>query len=189
MENEKKPVDFSSIEVMARLTNTQIQTREICDKWLLITYDLPHTEAGDKARREFLERARRIGATHHTDSVYLMPWTSYAESLALQLAGSGEVCVWTSQTTNEAKAKEITASYDAGLAPQVDEISERLGKISEHLSAKHFKRADQMLEKTVEMMDALENAVIRRGSAELFISIQLLRRRMNAIVARQGGVE
>lgn len=188
METEKKPVDFSSIEVMARLTDVKIETRELVDRWLLITYDLPHNEAGDRARREFLDQARRIGATHHTDSVYLLPWTTYAEQLALQLATRGEVCVWTSQTTNEAKAKEITASYDAGLAPQVDEISERLDKISEHLSAKHFKRADQMLEKTVEMVDALEDAILRRGSAELFISLQLLRRRMKAIVTRQGGV-
>ena len=72
---------FASIEVLARLTGTQIRCREICDRWLLITYDLPHNKKGDRARREFLDTAKIIGATHHTDSVYLMPWTPAADPI------------------------------------------------------------------------------------------------------------
>ncbi len=59
MEEEivEKESKFSSLEVMARLTDSKIDAREICEKWLLITYDIPKTDEGDKARREFLNNA------------------------------------------------------------------------------------------------------------------------------------
>lgn len=45
----EKP-DTDSLEVMARLMDVDIETREICDKWFLITYDIPHTKEGDRAK-------------------------------------------------------------------------------------------------------------------------------------------
>jgi hypothetical protein len=181
MTEEKPGVDFSRLEVMARMTDTEIEAREICDKWLLITYDIPHNEQGDKARSEFLMRARLIGATRHTDSVYLMPWTQHAEVLALQLARAGEVCVWTSQTTDEAKAAEITRNYDRGIQPQLDEISGRVDKITEYLNKGWEKRAQKMVDKTERMLDNMEQAIIRRGSAQLYILLTLIKERYQAV--------
>ena len=181
MTTEKKEADFSSIEVLARMTDTEIETREICGRWLLLTYDLPHTEEGDKARRQFLMQAKMIGATHHTDSVYLMPWTKHAEVLALELARVGKVCVWTSQTTNKAKAKEITEDYDRKVEPWLDEISERIDRITEHLNKEHYKQADKMKVKTAKMLNAVEQAVIRRGSAQLYVMLTLIKRRFQIL--------
>ncbi len=90
---EPREVDFASLEVLARMTDTHIEAREICDRWLLLTYDIPKNTAGNKARHEFLKKARELGATRHTDSTYLMPWTPDAEMLALEVARTGKACV------------------------------------------------------------------------------------------------
>jgi len=174
-------VDFSSIEALARLSDTQIEAREICDKWILLTYDLPNTEAGNKARAGFLANAKLHGATMFTESVYLLPWTKHAEVLALRLARVGDVCVWTAQTTDENKASEITRSYDKGLEPHLMEISQRLDKISEHMNLKHYKRAHKMMEKTENMLNNIEQAIIRRGSAQLYLLLTLIKRRFEAL--------
>lgn len=175
-------VDFSNIEVMSRLSDIPIETREICDRWLLLTYDIPHTEEGDKARRRFLLDAQMIGAARHTDSVYLMPWTQDAEALALRVASAGKACVWTSQTTDTSKAQEITRSYDKGLEPMLDEIGERIDRIEEHLFRNRIKTAVKMMGKTDKMLDAIDRAIMRRGSAELYVLMTLLRQRFNAII-------
>jgi len=179
----EKKADFTSLEVLARLTGTPMpETRELVDRWLLLTYDLPHNQKGDKARREFLVNARMIGATRHTDSVYLMPWTKTAEVLALQLArAGGDLCVWTSQTTEEDKAREITRNYDQGIEPVLDEISGRVDRIEEHMNHRRFKRAQKMMDKTERMLTGIEQALIRRGSAELFIYLTLIKRRLQSI--------
>ena len=171
-----------SIEVMARMTDTPIVVKDICDKWLLLTYDIPHNEKGDKARRDFLVKARSIGAAWHTDSVYLMPWTPDAEVLALQLALSGgDVVVWTSNTTDASQAKVITQSYDRNIQPVLDEIGERLDRIVVHLDKKRSKRADKMKVKTESMLGSLEQAIRRRGSADLFTYWTVLNRRFAAL--------
>lgn len=174
-------VDFSRLEVMARMTDVNIETRELVDKWLLITYDIPVSEAGNKARAEFLTNARLIGATRHTDSVYLMPWTKNAEVLALHLAQAGEVCIWTSQTTDESKAREITESYDKSLQPQLNEISERIDRITEHINKNRLKRAHKMADKTDRMIDSMEQAIIRRGSAQLYVLLTLIKERFQMV--------
>lgn len=179
--------DFSSIEVMARLTDTKIEAREICEKWLLLTYDLPNTEEGNKARAAFLAQARLYGATKHTDSVYLMPWTKKAEMLALDLAKKGEVCVWTSQTTDKTEAERVTRRYDEGLEPVLDKISDRLDKIAGHLFNEHYKTAYRMLDKTGTMLEHIEQAIIRRGSAQLYLLVTVLQRRFASLYGKGGG--
>jgi len=178
MENDK----FTTIEVLARMTDTTIQCKEICDRWLLLTYDIPVTPDGNRARSAFLSTAKMIGATRHTDSVYLMPWTKTAEILALELARAGEVFVWTSSTTDEARASEITRSYDRGLEPTLTEIEGRLDRIDWHLSKQHFKLGSKMLLKLEPLVNATRDAIIRRGSAQLFLQITLLERRFNAMI-------
>jgi hypothetical protein len=166
------------METLATMANIPITIKDICDKWLLLTYDIPHNEKGDKARRDFLLKAQSIGAARHTDSVYLMPWTADAEVLALNLAQTGaEVVVWTSNTTDANQAKVITQSYDQNVQPVLDEIGERLDRIVVHLDKKRFKRADKMKVKTAAMLENMEAAIKRRGSAELFTYWSILNRR------------
>ena len=161
---------FASIEVMARLTDTEIEANEICERWLLVTYDIPKTKAGDIARREFLTKAKLVGAVSHTDSVYLMPWTPDAENIALGLArAGGQVCVWTSQTTDNLQAVEITRNYDAGVERQITKIEERLDKIEKNILAEHNKRAYKMVLKTDKMVEEMDKAILRRGSAILYV--------------------
>lgn len=173
--------DLSSLEVMARLTDTKITARTMVNEWLLITYDIPHTKAGDLARREFLANAKRIGANRYTDSVYLMPWNKEAEKLALQLARQGTVCVWTSTATDIAKSAEITEVYDRGLEPLLDDIIERIDKIEGHLFERHLKRAWKMMGKTERMISDLEATIARRGSAELNVLLTLAKRRFELL--------
>jgi len=177
---------LEALETLARMTDTDIQTTELVDKWLLLTYDIPHTEEGDKARREFLAEARAIGATKHTESVYLLPWTKDAELLALSLAKKGEVCVWTSAVTDERKKKELTRDYDIDLENQLDELTGRVDRIGEHLEARRYKRAEKMQEKTDRLLKNLEQAIIRRGSAQLYLMLRLLQRRYGFIMVRVG---
>lgn len=180
MGGENKP-DFTSLETMARMAGINIGVRDLVNDWLLLTYYLPHSKAGDIARRRFLMRARSIGATYHTDSVYLMPWTPEAEALALQLAQIGNVFVWTSRTTEPARAAEITRSYDENIKPLLDLVEERIERIKEHLLNNRQKRAHKMIEKTDKMLTGLEQAIVRRGSANLFIRACLLRQMLNLL--------
>lgn len=41
--------DKSSMEVMSRLAGIPLEVREIVESWLLITYDIPKSEEGDRA--------------------------------------------------------------------------------------------------------------------------------------------
>jgi len=174
---------FSSLEVLSRLTDTKIEAREICDKWLLITYDMPCTDEGNRARRDFLAESKLLGATQHTESVYLMPWTSSAEAICLELARKGDVCVWSSQTLDASKAAEITQNYDAHLEPNLDEISSRIDRIEGHLDMENHGRAQQMMEKTEKWIDAMEQTIIRRGSAILYIRLLVLKQRFDLLKA------
>ena len=173
--------DKSSMEVMSRLAGIPLEVREIVESWLLITYDIPKSEEGDRARRKFLDRARVIGATQHTASVYLMPWTQEAELLAFEVATAGHACVWTSKPTDDQQATELTETYDSDLEKLLDAVSVRLDKIQEHWEAEHFKRVEQMGEKTKEQLGGLIEAVQRRGSKDLAAYAEILLRRLNAL--------
>lgn len=174
--------DFSSIEVMSRMSGIPLEAREIVDQWLLFTYDIPKSEAGDKARRKFLDRARAIGATQHTASVYLMPWTQEAEVLAFEVAAVGRACVWTSKPTDAEQAEVLTESYDGNLEKLLDVISTRLDKIQKHWENEHYKRATKMAEKTKDKLDGLLEAVQRRGSEDLATYAMILLRRLQAFL-------
>jgi len=175
--------DFTSIEVMARMSGINLQAREIVPEWLLITYDIPKNEQGDKARRKFLAMARIIGAIQHTSSVYLMPWTQAAENLAFEVAAVGKACVWTSKPTADEQAKELTEKYDASLEKLLDEISKRLDKIQKHWEAEHYKRATKMADKTQDKLDSLVEAVQRRGSEDLATYAMILVRRLQVFLS------
>jgi hypothetical protein len=172
-----------SLEVMARMTDTKINVQEVVSKWLLLTYDLPHNEEGDKARREFLLEAAAIGAIRHTDSVYLMPWTPEADRLALKLSRikGGNTVVWTSQPTDPALAKPLTTNYDRSLEPQLKEIGERIDRIWEHQQRNRRLLALKLVPKTEKLLTNVEQAILRRGSAVLQLWVDVLRQRFQKV--------
>lgn len=173
--------NLDSIRVMSRMADIPIEATEIVGQWLLLTYDIPKSEAGDKARREFLNKAYSIGATQHTASVYYMPWTPEAENLAFEVAKVGRACVWTSKATDDDQAVILTKNYDTGLEKLLDKIAERIDKVQNQWKQEHFKRAEKMAQKTRDMMDKLLDAVERRGSADLQTYATILDQRLRVL--------
>lgn len=170
------------LEVLARMTDSKIQIREVVDKFTLITYDLPHNEAGDKARQQFLIAAAAIGAVRHTDSVYLIPDSPEAQSLALDLAKTegGEVICWGNAEPLNHK-EEVTAGYDAALKRVLKEISGRLDRMGEY-KYRYQKRVIQMMPKTERLLQNVDVAIARRGSEVLAIWLELLKQRYQYVV-------
>ncbi len=167
----------AELEVTAKLVGVDVAIREICDKWILLTYDLPHNEQGDKARREFLRDARKLGACQHTESVYLIPYSAEAGNAVLELTKAGKVFVWTSESTNPDQAKEITRNYDLELKEMVKKLSGRVDRMIELRKANKLKTINRMREKTEEMMSDIGEAVRRRGSIDLSIIFEAIRNR------------
>jgi len=165
----------AELEVTARLMGVPVNTREICDKWLLLTYDMPHTEAGDKARREFLVQARALGAMQHTESVYLIPFSPAAELAAIELSKAGKVIIWTSQTTSPEAAKEVTKTYDDELKGFLKKLSERVHRMLELKKDAKYGIFNKMVEKTDAMMADMRDAVERRGNPDLDLYFRLIK--------------
>lgn len=168
-----------TLEAMKRFTDNPVKIKKVIDKWLLLTYDLPHTPEGDKARAEFLARANAIGATRHTDSVYLMPWSPAAEKIALDLAKTegSDVIVW-SQAQPLDRADEITNNYDNALKPKLREISERLDRMSQYMIKNQQGRMLQMVKKTQRLLQEAEATIKRReGHQYLQMWVEILKTR------------
>jgi hypothetical protein len=167
----------TTLETVARMTDSKIQIKQVVDKFILLTYDLPATEAGDKARFEFFKQAQEIGAQMFTESCYLLPCSKEAEKLALLMAKTegGEVIVWTQAEPLNYK-EEITRRYDAALKKNIVEISGRLDKMDIYYR-KYRGRCIKMIPKTQRLLDNTETAVIRRGSEQLLILLELLKQR------------
>lgn len=183
-EEEAQKVDFATLEVLARMTDIKIEAREIVSKWLLLTYDIPVTEEGNKARYQFYLKARHLGATQHTESVWLMPWVPEAELMALDLARNGKVIVWTAATTTESQAAEITQRYDKALIPVLREISVRVDRIARFIEQEKTGLAKKMIEKTGIMLKDMEKAILRRGSASMLIYLLTIKQRFDTNVSR-----
>lgn len=160
---------IAGLELMARLTDSPLTIKTFIDSWILLTFDLPHNEEGDRARREFLANAKRLGAVMHTESVYYMPFTQAASLTALEMAKvkGGEVHVWYSQTPDEQKAIELTKDYDERLVPEITKLDERGQKIMGHIGEGHYEMAKKMLDNTWDTVNGLAKAVAARGSEEL----------------------
>jgi len=70
---------FASLKLMATLSGVEARVREHISDWILVTYDLPTTEEGNKARAKFLDDIRYIGGVMHSESCYLMPSSPESE--------------------------------------------------------------------------------------------------------------
>lgn len=153
----------AALEVMAALIGTEVNVKEVEDDWLVISYDLPVTAEGDKTRRDFLAEARIYGAVQLNESVYIMPWTDYANSLALKLAQAGKAMFFYSQPGLPEWNKALTSQYDASLVAEVSRLTERVGRIVGHCADGRYKVAARMREKTIPILDGLSQAVLQRG--------------------------
>ena len=172
---EKIDEKADELRVQAKVLETPLEVKEVVDEFILITYDIPCTEEGNKARAYFLEMARRTGAVQHTESVYYMPWTQTADVAALVTAKAGRVYVWYTKA-DEATAKLLTAHYDTVVLAWMDDVRERLERISHHVQEHHFKTAENMLERTVETLLELEDIVAKRRGRTLRDDLDVLRR-------------
>lgn len=158
---------LASLKAMSAFANVDIQVRELVDRWILLTYDLPVTREGNEARYKFLANARRIGAIKHTNSVYLMPWTPQAELAALEVSAIGDAFLWISEI-KEDKVAKLTQDYDRKSKVVFDEVEKRLDKIEGHIIQNHNKLAARMLDKTRPMVDSLINIASQRGAIDLY---------------------
>jgi len=167
-EVEQTHTDEKAQELSAQKTmlESNIGIKEVLDDFILITYDIPNNEEGNKVRTEFYHTARRIGAVMHTESVYYMPWTQAANIAALSIAEKGKVFVWYSKTSGDT-ARELTIRYDMVIKNWIDELDERIEKITGHIESGKVNLADNMMERTVSTLLELDNIVKERKSSSL----------------------
>ena len=172
------------LEASAKLFEIPVDVKDIPAKWVLITYDCPKSEAGDKARGEFLASAKRIGAIMHTESVYLAPWTDRFNSAALDLSAIPEakVYIWTAETDAETM-RELARHYDMMVGKWMDEIDERLESIRGHVFENHNKLASRMIGRTADMCQEMEAIIKNRGSRVLMDRLTQTRLALATIAA------
>jgi hypothetical protein len=170
----RKENKLVELETSAVLSGIELHHKEIVTKFILLTYDLPHNEVGDKARREFLLQARALGACQHTESVYLLPYSAAAGEACLELAKAGKLFVWTSESTNPAQAQTVTRNYDEELKEMLMKLSKRVDRMLELQKDRKFGILEKMREKTNDMMNSMGEAVRRRESLDLLILFQAI---------------
>ena len=166
-----------------------IQERELVKDWLLITYDLPVTEEGNKARGHFLQTAPRLGAMMHTRSVYFMPQTQLSELAALELSKieHAKVFVWTS-SMDDLKAKELTELYDSRIRDEITTIEERIKNARKHVAKEQWGMAGRMMPNTIEAFNTTLYTAIQRGSREIIDELTKLRQEIAALHGEIGAV-
>jgi hypothetical protein len=146
------------------------------DGFLFIVYDIPVSEAGNKARASFLEKARRVGAVQHTESVYYMPWTDYADRIALELAmdGQGTVFALYSRAVDKSQSESLRHTYDMRVLKWIDELQARLTRIDQHTADGKFGLAFRMLESSIRLNAEMTEIVNRRGGEVLPAALRSL---------------
>jgi hypothetical protein len=159
-------MDLKVAQTFARLQDVKINTRELVDEWILITYDIPVSEEGNKARFQFLKLAPRIGAVMHSRSVYLMPNTHQAQLAGVELSKvvGGEVYMWSSKVVGGMTNEDVTKFYDRKINEQIDHIEERMTQENTLIEEKHEGMADRMHRKTVNLFNQVLFSCVQRGS-------------------------
>lgn len=176
-----KEEKLASLKLMSALSGVEVRVKEVIDDWILLTYDLPTTEEGNKMRAEFLKKASQIGAAQHTESVYLLPWCPESELLAVQLAEKGKLFVWIANVKDESKAKELTEKYDVDVATDFKEIRERLTKMRKHAEDGKAGIVERMKKKTDRMILDAAGIAARRGSEKLAREVDKLKQEAESI--------
>jgi len=179
-ENEEQ---FASLKLMAALSGVEAQVKEVLHDFILITYDLPTTEEGNKARAKFLGDIRYIGGVMHSESCYLLPSSPESELAAVQLAEKTPLCyIWFSHIKDEAKAREITKEYDQSIKDGIlKEIRERIAKMKKHAEDGKEGIVNRMRKKTEKMLKDAAGIAARRGSNRLCQKVDELKRELEDI--------
>jgi len=164
----------------------ELEVKEVLEKFALITYDIPATKEGAKARAEFLEKAKFQGAIMHTESVYLAPWSIVNDLGVLKAAGVGKIRIFISVPMEKDEYKEITREYDKKIAEVFKEAEERFEKIAKHVEDGQYGIAHKMMPKTTDWINALKKAAIARGSQHLFDRWEELSKKAVAMQALLG---
>lgn len=145
-----------------------LEIKDVIENFALITYDIPSTPEGNKARTELCERAKWCGAVQFTESVYIVPWGNIIDLEVLKAADIGKVYVWNSVPKDADLAKQITIDYDNKIRKVFKECEDRLESMAKHVEDQKWGIAHRMFEKTIEQADCLKKIAITRGSTHLY---------------------
>ncbi len=167
------------IELVSQLSGINVNVRDICRDWILVTFDIPKTKEGDKIRQKFYKVSSRIGAIIHTESCYLLPWCPETEDVILDISSIGNCFVWLSTIKDDKMAKEITSQYDAGVYAYIKDIEKRIMKMEQHLQSHQYNHFTKMLPKTDRLIKQLNKIAAVRGSAELLQKAAELSQQLN----------
>ncbi len=170
-----------SLEVMARLKDVKMTVVPMVGKWLFLSYDIPISKEGNEARAKFYIDSKAAGAVQFNESLYFLPWSPEAEHIALELSKNGNVVVLPSEIVDSQQVEMLTKRYDARLLTILKEISTRVDKITKQLEDNHEKRAEKMVVKTWKMIADLEAAIVRRGSNSLFLTLNIIKTRLQRL--------
>jgi hypothetical protein len=173
--DEHRKDTLSRAKILAKFAGIEFKARELVDEWILVTYDLPATEEGNKARQDFLRLAPRIGAVMHTKSVYLMPNTNECQTATVDLAKIGNVFIWTSKPNSEASKKELTDLYDAKIKAEIKKLEDRTKQIRKNMANEKNGMANRMIEKTIDIFNNSVFSAIQRGNADIYNKLVAMR--------------
>ena len=133
--------------------STEAEVKELIQDFVLITYDIPAKAA--TLRNKFLKAAKAIGAEQHTDSVYLIPYSTEAMALAAELESAGHAIIWQAHQPDQKKALEIMTKYEGSLKTRCNFIEQRLVIAQEYIQAGRLGVAQIMGIKTGKLLQQL----------------------------------
>jgi hypothetical protein len=176
----------AELKLLGDLMDVTVDVKEVMSSFALITYDIPSTEEGNKARSEFLIASKRAGIVQHTESVYYGPWSMDYNFLIVdleQIAGS-TVYVWKTDIADPNMAMALTRHYDTTVLKWMDEFDGRLDTMLDHLAAGKHGIAVRMFKRTGEMVNELDKTCKRRESTILTAEFEKLKLRMVQVMAQ-----
>jgi hypothetical protein len=179
--DEHRKGNLTRAKILAKFAGIEFKARELVDEWILVTYDLPATDEGNKARQDFLRLAPRIGAVMHTKSVYLMPNTNECQTATVDLAKIGDVYIWTSRANDEVAKKQLTDLYDDRIKDGIKTIRDRMSAIRKHMEKDKDGMANRMVEKTIDIFNNSVFSVVQRGNAELYNLLVTMREELQEL--------
>ena len=158
-----------TLGVFCQFAGIPLEIKEFHDSWLLLTYDLPNTAEGIKARSTFLNKARWLGAVQFNESVYMVPWTPAANVIIANLAGveNSEIAVFKTNVEDKTQVVDMTTKYDDSVRKAIDSLIPRVAKIYEHAKNERYGRVKQMAKKTWEQIHSLIIMAANRGDEQI----------------------
>lgn len=158
-----------TLDVFCKITDIPVEIKEFHDSWLLLTYDLPNTPEGIKARSNFLNKARWLGAVQFNESVYMVPWTPAANVVITQLAGTNgsDIAVFKTNVEDKTQAVMMSDKYDTTVLKTIDSLLPRIEKILDHARNERYGRVKQMAKTTWEQINSLIIMAASRGDEHI----------------------